>query len=146
MTGLLGPDGQPARPPAGPARIEGALPGLSLADAALFLPCSKALDHPDGPAAATELLLITVDGRDWTAKPRCIRHPAAADVRLITKAVPAALCLVVALFWPEQGDANYGAQPPSEPAADGPDVELRLGGQRPGLYVGGERVETPKGR
>lgn len=85
-----------------PARLlQGHLPGLSRAELAANLTCTKEFDHPGKQVPATHLLIYSDQAGFWQAKPRCEQHPATDDVPLIRFMWPDAPCLIIQLDAPE---------------------------------------------
>ncbi len=69
----------------------------SLAGQLAALRCTKSFDHPGGNTAAVELLLTSGLAGNWECRPRCARHSAAADARLLAKVSPSITVVIIDL-------------------------------------------------
>jgi len=82
------------------------------------LQCTRSSDHPDGNTVATSLLLTSVTFGTWDCRPRCARHPATADARLIRLATPRARVVIIDLPGQAEQDASPAAAPAAAPGPD----------------------------
>lgn len=62
--------------------------------------CSKQFDHGAGRMPAAEVLLLSTEDGSWLAKPRCLAHPASADVALVRKVNPLTACVILRIAEP----------------------------------------------
>jgi len=80
--------------------------------------CTKNFDHPDGNTAAVELLLTSGLAGNWECRPRCARHPAAADARLLAKVSPAIRFVIIDLRHQLAAASGGQALPDDGPGPD----------------------------
>lgn len=103
--------------------------------------CSKQVDHGDDRMPAVEVLLIAQDAGGWMAKPRCLAHPAADDVRLLRKVNPLTACVILRIA--EAAPWDDAQLPPAGATANriecgqcgSSDFALQLGGQNHGSII-----------
>lgn len=141
MTGSDRPSAAEQLPDAGAAVFGLLMVAPGAADTERLFWCSKQVDHGNARMPAVEVLLIGQDGGGWAAKPRCLAHPAADDVRLLRKVNPLTACVILRIA--EAAPWDQGQLDAAGTKADriecghcgSDDFALQLGGQNHGSII-----------
>lgn len=141
MTGSDRPSAAEQLPDAGAAVYGLVMVAPGAQDIERLFWCSKEVDHGSDRAPAVEVLLLSTDTGSWMAKPRCLAHPAADDVRLVRKVNPLTACVILRIAeaapW-DQGDLTPAGATANriecgECRSD--NFALQLGGQNHGAII-----------